>query len=143
MTQFIQVAPGISVAPQLTLADFEAAAQAGIKSVICNRPDGEQPGQPTLAQAEAAAKAAGLAFRAVPISGGPNLDDVDAMARALAETPGPHLAYCRSGTRSITVWALSQAKARARSADDLVELAAAAGYDLAGLRPTLARLAQG
>ena len=84
-----------------------AIKAAGFKSIICNRPDNEQPGQPSAAEIRRAAEAAGLSFRHVPIiSGQPATgDDVAAMAQALDELEGPVFAYCRSGTRSTNLFA--------------------------------------
>lgn len=137
MAKFVAVAADFSVAPQLEASDFAAAAAQGIRTVINNRPDGEAPGQLTIAAARAAAEAAGLQFRSVPITLPPPAGAAEAFAKAVAETPGPHLAYCRSGTRSITLWALSRAMA-GDDPDALIREAAAAGYDLAPMRALLA-----
>lgn len=127
----------ISVAGQITAADVAEAAAQGFAFVINNRPDGEQPGQPTAAEIAAAAKAAGLGYAAVPIGpGGFSAPQVDAMRQALEAAPGPVLAFCRSGTRSTFVWAL----ARAAMGDDPATLAAKAeqaGYDITPIRALL------
>lgn len=127
----------ISVAGQITPADIAEAAAMGFTFVINNRPDDEQPGQPTAAEIEEAAKAAGLGYRAIPIThAGFSDNQVTAMQEALEATPGPILAFCRSGTRSTLVWAL----ARARMGDDAETLqskAQAAGYDLGPIRSLL------
>jgi uncharacterized protein (TIGR01244 family) len=124
----------ISVAGQITPEDVAEAASAGFTFVINNRPDGEQPGQPEAAEIEAAAKAAGLGYAAIPIThAGFSENQVAAMKSALESAPGPVLAFCRSGTRSTLVWAL----ARSRMGDDAETLQAkaeAAGYDLAPIR---------
>ncbi|MBU1325407.1 MAG: TIGR01244 family phosphatase [Alphaproteobacteria bacterium] len=127
---------GLSVAPQITLDDVAAAAAQGFRSLVSNRPDGEEPGQPTAAEVEAAARDAGLAFRWLPVTM-PTLsqEEARAFATALEEMPGPTLAFCRTGTRSTALWALSQAGTR--PTDEIVSTAAAAGYDLEGLRPRL------
>ncbi len=107
--------------------------------VINNRPEGEQPGQPSGAAIEAAARAAGIAYRAIPVTpGGFTAAQIDAMAAALAEAGGPVLAFCRSGMRSTSLWAL----ARGRGGDDpeaLSAVAGAAGYDLAPIRALIGR----
>lgn len=143
VTRFITTAPGFSVAGQLAPADIEAAAEAGYRVVVNNRPDGEEPGQPPGAEIEAAAKAAGLAYRAIPVSGAPTMAAVDEMAEMLAGADGPVIAYCRSGRRSMALWALAQAKARADPPDEIIRLAEAAGYDLSALRATLDQLSRG
>ncbi len=140
MATFVQVTETFAVAAQLDAADFASAAAAGFTLVVNNRPDGEQPGQLTDAQAQAAAAAAGLAYKAAPVSGMPSPATVEAMAALLEAHPGPILAYCRSGTRSITAWALAQAMRGEIAADDLVAAAARAGYDLSALAPTLRQL---
>lgn len=143
MSRFIQVTPDFAVSAQAVAEDFAAAKAAGFAQVVCNRPDGEETGQLSLAQAEAAAQAAGLSFTAIPITGMPSSSQMEAMAAVLEAAQGPILAYCRSGTRSITVWALAQAYRRASSAEDLVAAARRAGYDLSPLSHVLQRLGQG
>lgn len=129
----------ISVAGQLRPQDIAAAAAAGYATIVNNRPDGEQPGQPADAEMRAAAKAAGLAYHAIPVGhAGLSSTQVDAMRTAIDEANGPLLAFCRSGTRSTMLWAL----ARSRMGDDPATLfgkAAAAGYDLTPIRPMLGR----
>ncbi|WP_374391823.1 TIGR01244 family sulfur transferase [Sphingopyxis sp.] len=91
----------LSVSPQIRPEDVPAAAAAGYRSIICNRPDGEEAGQPTAAAIAAAAQANGLAFTHLPVVPGKSTDTEAAlMANALANLPGPVLAYCRSGSRS-------------------------------------------
>jgi uncharacterized protein (TIGR01244 family) len=141
MAKIVQVTDQFAVSPQLEAEDFPAAAAAGFTLVINNRPDGEQPGQLPSAAAEAAAQAAGMAYSAAPVSGMPSPETVEAMADLLDHHTGPILAYCRSGTRSITTWALAQAMRQAASPEDLVAIASRAGYDLSALAPTLRRLA--
>jgi sulfide:quinone oxidoreductase len=141
MSKFVPVTADFAVAPQIAVSDVQAAAVAGFRRIINNRPDYEQPGQPTDAALAEAAAAAGLAWRFAPIVA-PTIDAVDAMAAALAE-PGPMLAFCRSGTRSITLWALAQAKRKAMTADDILTAARGAGYDLGHLRGALRELAEG
>lgn len=137
MAEIRQVTPDFAVAPQIDQDDFAAIAAAGFKSVINNRPDGEAPGQMPSSDAKARAEAAGLAYAAIPFAGPPGSAQIDAMGAALGQLPGPVLAYCRSGTRSITAWALAQARARARGGDEIVNLARGAGYDLSSLRGAL------
>lgn len=100
-----QIAPEYAVSAQIQPDDVAALKDAGFKSIICNRPDNEDPGQPTVAAVQAAAQAAGLEFRHVPvISGQMTAADVEHQARALAELPAPVFAYCRSGTRSTNLY---------------------------------------
>lgn len=127
----------ISVAGQITPADIAEAAAQGFTFVINNRPDGEQPGQPGAAEIEAAAREAGLGYRAIPIThAGFSQNQVAAMREALEAAPGPVLAFCRSGTRSTLIWALARA-GMGDDADSLQVKAEAAGYDLSPIRALL------
>ncbi len=96
-----------SVAPQLEPAAMAAAAAAGFRSVINNRPDFEGgPEQPTSAQIEAAAIAAGLEYRYLPVSPAYQSPEEINRFKELVETlPKPTLAFCRSGTRSGNLFA--------------------------------------
>ncbi len=133
----------VSVAPQVTPAMIAAVKAAGFVALVNNRPDDEEPGQPSGGAMRAAAEAAGLSYAAIPVThAGFSHPQLDAMARVLAEADGPVLAYCRSGTRSCNLWALACAKAGADPAE-LVARGAAAGYDLGGIRPMLDALAAG
>jgi len=100
------IAPDVCVAPQLTADAMAEAAQAGFKSVVNNRPDFEHgPDQPTSAQIEAAARAAGLEYRHLPVAGGyQSPEEIAAMATLLAELPRPLLMFCRSGARSTRLY---------------------------------------
>jgi uncharacterized protein (TIGR01244 family) len=133
MTDFRKVTDDFSVSPQIELSDVARAKAEGFVLLINNRPDGEAPGQPTSDEFEAAARAAGLGYAHIPVRGGPTPDQVEAEHRLLEETQGPALAWCRSGTRSITLWTIGEAIAGTRSRQELVQLAAGAGYDLSGL----------
>jgi uncharacterized protein (TIGR01244 family) len=103
------IAPDVCVAPQLTPDAMAEAARAGFRSVVNNRPDFEEgSAQPTNAQIEAAAKAAGLEYRFLPVSGAyQSPDDAAAMARLLQELPRPLLMFCRSGARSGRLYRLA------------------------------------
>ena len=124
------------VAGQISPAELAHAAARGFSAIVNNRPDGEEPGQPSSAEMEAAARAAGLDYRHIPIARGFNADDVLAMADALDAAEGKLLAFCKSGTRSTYLWALARAE-RGACGDDLVARAAGAGYDLTPIRPLL------
>ncbi len=121
------------IAPQLTTADVQVAADQGVALIVNNRPDGEEPGQPDGVEIAAAARAAGIEYVAVPIAGRPGPGDARALRQALAVRQGRALLYCRSGMRSAAVWALAATGAGEIGAEDARALAAAAGYDLSGL----------
>lgn len=127
-----KISDSFSVSPQIEPDDIPAIKAAGFSAILCNRPDGEEPGQCDHAAIAAAAQEAGLAFRSVPItSGSVSRDDLEAFDAALAEMPGPMLAYCRSGTRCAMLWSISQV---GRIPDaDIVAATASAGYDMRGV----------
>lgn len=128
----------IFVAGQIHPANLPAIAAAGVTLVINNRPDGEEFGQPAGAEIEAAARAAGLDYRHIPVAGGLSPDQVSAMAEALEGAAGKALAFCKSGTRSTYLWALARAGQGVDGAQ-IFEQAAQAGYDLSPLRAYLLR----
>ena len=125
----------IFVAPQIGIAQVEEAKAQGVTLIVNNRPDDEEPGQVNGAQIEAAAQAAGIAYVAVPVShGGFAPWQLDGLAEAMTQAgEGKILAYCRSGTRSTLLWALTRARA-GDDADALSEQAAQAGYDISPVR---------
>jgi len=96
----------VSVAPQLTPQAMAEAARVGFRSVINNRPDFEEgPQQPTNASIEAAARAAGLEYRFLPVASSyQSPDEIAAFAGLLAELPRPILVFCRSGARSTRLY---------------------------------------
>lgn len=126
---FKRIDDDIWVAGQITADDVAAFAAQGITLIINNRPDGEEPGQPAAADIAAAAKAAGIRYRHIPVA---RLDQaqVAEMAKALAQSDGPVLAFCRSGSRSTHLWALARSS-QGVGGEELTAKAAAAGYDLA------------
>lgn len=137
---FRTIDSSVSVYGQLRPEDVATAASLGFRTLVNNRPDGEEAGQPAASEIEAAATAAGLAYVAIPVDhSGLSMGQVEAMAAVLAEQPGPVLAFCRSGTRSTNLWAL----ARGLAGDEpqaIAAKAANAGYDVSGLIPTIERL---
>ena len=134
--QIRQIGPDFSVSAQIQPADMAELAHQGFTAIICNRPDGEEPGQPRVDDLREAAQAAGLAFHHIPVSGGTfPAPAVAAFAAVRRGTPGRTLAYCRTGNRSITLETL--ANPNERDADELLWMAEAAGYDLSGLRDRL------
>lgn len=131
-----QLTAQVSVAPQIQPEELGAIAAAGFHSVINNRPDHEADDQPTAAALAEAAARHGLAYRHIPVVPGQyDQASIDAMAQAIGEMPPPVLAFCRTGTRSTSLWALQAA--RHADVDELVRTAGEAGYDLAGLEPQL------
>ena len=134
MTDFRRVTDALSVAPQISVEDVEAARAQGFVRIVNNRPDGESADQTPSGKIEDAARAAGLDYVHIPVMGGPTQAQAQAMHEACNGADGPVLAYCRSGTRSITTWAFGELMAQTTPREDLARLGAAAGYDL---RPVL------
>lgn len=136
---FKQLVPGFSVSPQITPADVAAAARLGFRSIVSNRPDGEEPGQPGAIEMADLANLFDLAFVHVPVTPGAISEaDIAAMKGALADLEAPVLAFCRSGTRSATLWALTEAGRT--DPEVILRATAAAGYDLSSLKPKLGAL---
>ncbi|KJZ19472.1 TIGR01244 family sulfur transferase [Loktanella sp. S4079] len=99
--------PGLSVSGQIKPADLSAIKEAGFRTIICNRPDQEEPGQPTYAEIEKTAKSLGLETVYQPITPGViSMQDVEDFASNCARQPAPVLAYCRTGARSETLWSM-------------------------------------
>lgn len=131
-----------SAAPQFDPSEAAGLADDGYCLVICNRPDGEDAGQPSAATMRAAVEAAGMGFVEIAVSGAPTRAQVDAMAQALSGAEGRVLAYCRSGTRSTTLWAMASASTGG-DPDELITAAAGGGYNLSGHRALLQQLQAG
>jgi uncharacterized protein (TIGR01244 family) len=122
----------VSVSPQIGPDDLPALKALGFTAIINNRPDGESPDQPSSATMQAAAEKAGIAYHFIPLGrDGVSSQMVEETEAALEGSTGPVLAFCRSGTRSTTLWALSQAGRV--PAQEIVTAAAHAGYDMSHL----------
>ncbi|NWO06066.1 MAG: TIGR01244 family phosphatase [Alteromonadaceae bacterium] len=131
----------ISVAPQIAVEDVAEIAKLGFKTLVANRPDREEPGQPSMADMEAEAKAAGLNWVYMPVESGNITDqDVDNFAPMIRDAEKPVFAFCRSGTRCTILWALSSA--REHQPEELLSKSQNAGYDISGLVPRMMQQAQ-
>lgn len=135
-----RVTDDFSVAPQIAPDDLAELKKQGFALVINNRPDGEEPGQPSAAEIAAAAQNAGISYREIPVAAGFSQLQVADMAEALAGAPGPVFAFCRSGTRSTLLWSLAQAS-RGGDPDQIAAAAAGAGYDVGPVRAAIEQLA--
>ena len=137
MMDLKRISDALSVSGQISPADVAELKAQGFRSIVCNRPDGEGADQPTFEEIHEAADAVGLAARYLPVKSG-LVQDEDAVAfgTALRELPGPVFAYCRTGTRSVTLWSLSQSKALPMP--DILAAAKAAGYDMNGVARRIA-----
>ncbi|MGD9862623.1 MAG: TIGR01244 family sulfur transferase [Pseudodonghicola sp.] len=132
--------PGYAVSPQIAVEDLPAIAAAGFTTVICNRPDAEVGPELSCTAIRDAAEAVGITFIALPLNQETlTPDNGIRQVEAIADATGPVLGYCRTGTRSTVIWALGQAGTL--PVDEILEKAAAAGYQLDHLRPMLEHLA--
>lgn len=128
----------VSVSGQIAPEDVATLKDLGFVAIINNRPEGESPDQPAGAEIEAAAKAAGLGYHAIPLGReGVSSDMVERTRAVLEGSDGPVFCFCRSGTRSTTLWALSQAGEM--DAQEIIAQAAEAGYDMSHLAGHLGR----
>lgn len=128
------------VSEQITVEDIDAIKATGINSIICNRPDGEVTEQPLQSDIEEKAVSLGMKYRFIPVASANAIpdEDVKIFKQAFTELPKPVLAYCRSGTRSTTIW--SFANAEEMDADEILAKASAGGYDIS---PHLERINNG
>ena len=124
--------PHLSISPQVMVAELEAVAQMGFKAIICNRPDGEGPDQPSFKEIQTAALALGIQMSYLPAEAGKVSDaNGKAFGELLATLPAPVLAYCRTGMRSTTMWALSQSGIT--PLPQILEASQGVGFDMKAL----------
>jgi uncharacterized protein (TIGR01244 family) len=134
------LAPGVSAAGKLDRADIEALAASGVRTIVNNRPDGEDPGQLPADEARLLAEARGIAYHHIPVTAATlTRGDVDAMEAVLAAAEQPIVLHCRSGTRSTLLWGLVRLRQGAEALS-LVAEAARHGIDIAALPAIAARL---
>ncbi len=138
MHNFRQITDHFYAAPQIEPDEIDLAAKEGFAAIIMNRPDGETPDQPATALIKDRADANGLPFIHIPITAPPQMSDVKATLEALKTYEGKKvLAFCRSGTRSTTLWAYAMAMDKSMSVDEILSAAMNGGYDLSPHRPAL------
>jgi len=131
-----KITPRFFVSGQLSIADIGAIAASGIRTIFCNRPDNEKQGQPKAGEIAAAAEGLGITFVDLPVvSGFITEDNLADFERACRDAQGPILAYCRTGMRSISLWALTEAKTL--DTDAVLSATKEAGYDLSAMRSQL------
>lgn len=136
----VALAPGVSAAGKLDRADIEALAASGVRTIVNNRPDGEDPGQLPAEEARRLAEARGIAYHHIPVTAATlTRGDVDAMEAVLATAERPVVLHCRSGTRSTLLWSLIRLREGA-AASSLIAEAARHGIDIAALPAIAARL---
>jgi len=129
------------VSPQIEVADVEKLAQLGVKTIINNRPEAESDDQPHGWDIGEAAKKNGIEYFYLPITGSllPR-GQIERFQNIIVTAPGPILGFCKSGTRSVRIWAMCMAKAK--PAWELVKTASNIGYDISALEPKLIELSQ-
>jgi sulfide:quinone oxidoreductase len=142
MPMTAKLSPKLEVSGQIQPADVPELARKGFTAIVNNRPDGEEPGQPSAEEVRTAAEAEGLAYvylPMVPAELSPEL--VSDLAAAIERSPGPVLAHCRSGMRSVLLWALAQASEGTQPVDQILTQAAGAGFDISRMRPMIEHFA--
>lgn len=123
----------VAVSPQVQPDALKEIAGQGFRSIICNRPDGEGADQPSFGEISKAAEKHGIECTYIPVESGRVRDEDAALFGAAADTlPKPLLAYCRSGTRSATLWSLDQG-ARGAALPLILEATAKAGHNMSGV----------
>lgn len=131
-----QITEGYSVTPQIEPSDVATLAAMGVRTLICNRPDGENPPALQAAAIQAEAEKHGIEFVYNPFQGQTMTQDhIDEQADAIADSDGPVVAYCASGNRSTVVWGFGVAGLV--PVDTIVEIGASHGYPFEQLRPAL------
>jgi len=132
-----RISSELTVSPQISASDVETLKAKGFRAIICNRPDGEGADQPSFEEIRSAAEKVGMEARYIPITAGMVRDeDAELFGAALDEMPGPVFAYCRSGTRSATMWSLAKAKSLPMA--EILGATKAAGYDMNGVARRIA-----
>lgn len=136
----VKINDKLSIAGQPSLSDFAGFAAEGVTRVINNRPDGEEPSQPSAAAETTASETAGMDYVHIPVTG-PTMSEADVRAfqDAIRSAPGPVLAHCRSGTRCMTLWAIGEVLDGRLAPGDVVVEGARLGFDLRGAEAWLQR----
>jgi uncharacterized protein (TIGR01244 family) len=139
MNRLQRLTDTLTFSDQLQAADVAALATQGVRTIICNRPDNEEPGQPAVARIIDAARAHGITVIEQPVSFSTlRASDGEAFALHVANAASPTHAYCRTGRRCVALWAL--ANARTQGTHAVLTHAATLGEDLRGLAPTLSEI---
>lgn len=140
MSEFKNLTDKIIVSPQISTASIDAAADMGVTLIINNRPDGEETTQPSNDELASYAESKDIKWAFIPVNPGQmTMEGIESMSFALRDSD-KILAYCRTGTRSCTLWGLAEAFVGGTTTPDILASAAAAGYDLSSMAPTLEHL---
>jgi len=128
-----QVSDKLFVSPQVTQTELVQAKAAGISAIINNRPEDEEPGQPSAASNAASAAELGLGYTHIPVAQGQySLERVRAFQAAIAAAEGPVLAHCKTGTRSASLYAIDEVLVGRMTKDDVAALGQSIGLNLSG-----------
>jgi uncharacterized protein (TIGR01244 family) len=128
-----KISDRLYVGPQLTAEDISRAKSRGFAAIINNRPDGEEPGQPSAAENRSAAEREQLAYTHIPVTAGQiGEGQVRAFQKAIAEADGPVLAHCRSGARSAILYAIGEVLDGRMDRNEVVPWGRKFGLDLSG-----------
>lgn len=140
MSTPVRITDRLSVSTQPSLGEIGSLPEAGFTTLINNRPDGEDAAQPGTAAEAKAAEAAGLAYRHIPVTG-PTItaDAIHAFGTAIETAPGPVLAHCKGGTRSLTLYVLHEVLSGRMTPEEVVPFGERHGFDLRGALVWLAR----
>lgn len=135
----VRINDKLSIAGQLMPEDLAEAASQGFTAIINNRPDGEEPHQPNASEMSEAAAKAKLDYIYIPFRS-PEITEpiVRQFQQTLADSKGPVLAHCRSGTRTLTLWAIGEVLDGRMTLDEVARMGARLGFDLAGVRAWIA-----
>lgn len=134
-----QISDKLWISGQPTADDLVAARAAGVTRIVNNRPEGEEPGQATTAEAAQRAGQLGMDFIHIPVAPGRyTRKDIEDFQAALDAAGGPVLAHCKSGTRSLSLWAIGEVLAGRLDTAELDALGANHGINLAGAKAWLA-----
>ncbi|UTW55256.1 TIGR01244 family sulfur transferase [Kordiimonas sp. SCSIO 12610] len=135
MAEFKKLDENFTVSTQMTKADFAEAAQMGVKTIICNRVEGEEAGQPLNITMMSNAAEHDMDFAALPVGGTFPIEEAGELAKLLRETSDPIHGYCKSGTRSAMLWGLAVALNRSKTPNEIMAITSAAGFDLSNIEP--------
>ena len=134
--KFAKINNELTVSDQITIEDLKEIQVQGYKTIFCNRPDHESEGQLDFSVIEKEAQNLGIKTIHQPVIGGQISDnDIAQFDTYFNAAQKPVFAYCRTGTRCSTLWALSHAKTL--PIDEILSKAQNAGYDLSSLKDRL------
>jgi len=126
------------IAPQLDEAAIRLAAAKGVRKIINNRPDGEEPGQPSAAHNRKIAEDLGMSYAHIPVTPGQvSEEQVREFQKEMAQAEGPVVAHCKSGARALTLWAIGEVLDGRMNKNDIAKLGERMGVDIGGARKWL------